>query len=138
MKNLLKLLVIVMFLSVLNACEPDTQTGPDTDVRDNFVGTWTFSESSPNRSVNSTYSVVISKNPSNSSQVLLSNFTAAGSGTSAYGIVTSTSITVPSQTIATDYIVDGSGILSNSSTMNWSYSYTAGGDKTDCTATATK
>jgi hypothetical protein len=138
MNKYLKYLTIILFVSLISGCEPTDENSPDTDVRDKFIGTWTFSELSPGRSVNATYSVVISKDPSNSSQVLLSNFTAIGSGgASAYGIVTSSRITVPSQSIATDYIVDGSGNLTNSSTMSWTYSYTAGGDKTDCSATAT-
>jgi hypothetical protein len=138
MKRYLNLLAVTLIIILINGCEPDNTDGPDADIRDKFVGTWLFSESSPSRSVNATYNVVISKDPSNSTQVLLSNFSGAGSGIdAAYGIVTSSSITVPSQSIATDYLVSGSGILSNSSTMNWTYSYTAGGDKTDCTATAT-
>jgi hypothetical protein len=139
MNKYLKLLVLVLFISLINGCETTNPDGPDTDIRDKFVGTWIFSESTPNRGINATYDVVISKDPSNSSQVLLTNFSAVGSGANpAYGIVTTNSITVPLQTIATDYKVEGSGSLSNSSTMNWSYSYTTGADKTNCTATATK
>lgn len=138
MKKYLNLLAVAMSFSVIIGCEPDNTDGPDTDIRDKFVGTWIFSELTPNRGINVTYDVVITIDPSNSSQVLLSNFTAVGSGANpAFGIVTTNSITIPLQTIATDYKVEGSGSLSNSTTMNWSYSYTTGADKTNCTATAT-
>jgi hypothetical protein len=139
MKKLINLLAIIIIFSMISGCEPDNADGTDTDVRDKYVGTWLFSEAKQFRGVNSTYTVEITLDPSNSAQVLLSNFTAVGSGAiPAYGIATSSSITVPSQTIATDYIVEGSGSLSNSSTMNWTYSYTAGGDVIPCSAIATK
>jgi len=139
MKTYIKLLMAVLLISLINGCETTNPDGPDTgDVRDKFLGTWLFTESaSSGRGVNSAYTAVITKDPSNSSQVLISNFTGVGTGASAaYGVVTTSSITVPSQSIATDYKVDGSGSLSNSSTMNWSYSVTAGGTKDTYTATA--
>jgi hypothetical protein len=135
MKKLLNLLVLCIFLSLISGCEPDNTDGPDSDVRDKYLGTWLFSETSSSRSVNAIYEVIITKDFSNSSQVLLSNF--GGSGATAYGIVTSSKITVPSQTISTDWLVDGLGNYTNSSTMNWSFSITAGGTKEDHTATAT-
>jgi hypothetical protein len=136
MKKFLYLLTLAILISLIDGCEPDNTDGPDTDVRDKYLGTWIFTEGSANRSVKATYSVVISKDPSNSSQVLLANFGDSG-GAAALGIATSSRITVPAQSIASDWAVEGSGSLSNSSTMSWTYSITAGGDKTDYIATAT-
>ena len=129
-----------MLYLLFNGCDTTNTEGPDTgDVRDKYIGTWLFTESASSRQPNSTYSAVISKDPSNSSQVLISNFTGVGSGSSdAYGIVTSGSISVPQQNLATDYKVEGYGSSSTSSKMNWTYSVTAGGTKDDYTATATK
>jgi hypothetical protein len=140
MKKYLNLLAVVMLLSLLNSCDTTNSEGPDTgDDRDKYVGTWLFTENSPARQPSSTYTAVISKDPSNSSQVLISNFTGVGSGSSdAYGIVTSGSISVPQQNIATDYKVEGFGSSSTSTKMNWTYSVTAGGSKDDYSATATK
>ena len=140
MQRYFKLLATIMFISLINSCDTTNSEGPDTnDDRDKYVGTWLFAESSSSRGPNSTYTAVISKDPSNSSQVLISNFTGFGSGSSdASGIVTSSSISVTQQNIATDYVVEGFGSLSTSSKMNWTYSVTAGGTKDVYTAIATK
>jgi hypothetical protein len=136
MKKYLNLLVVAIYVLIISGCEPDNTDGPDTDVRDKYLGTWIFTEGSANRGINATYTVVISKDPSNSSQVLLSNF--GGSGVNnTYGIATSSRITIPLQTIDSDWVVDGSGSLTNSSTMSWTYSINDGSDKTDYIATAT-
>lgn len=127
-------------LAFLQSCVPEDQVTPDTgDVRDKYLGTWLFIDYTPNGNLKSTFAVVITLDPSNSSQVLLSNFGAPGQGADpAYGIATSGRITVPSQNTSTDWIVEGSGTLVNESTMSWSYSITAGGDKITYQATATK
>jgi hypothetical protein len=140
MKNYLNLLAVVLLFLLASSCDTTNTEGPETgDDRDKYVGTWLFIENSSTRQPNSTYTAVISKDPSNSSQVLISNFTGVGSGsTDAYGIVTSTSISVPQQNIATDYKVEGFGNSSTSTKMNWTYSVTAGGTKDDYSATATK
>ena len=136
MKKYLKLLAAVMFITLFDGCETTNPDGPDTDSRDQFVGTWRFVETPASRSVNVVvFDVNITKDPSNSSQVLLSNF--SGSGASAYGIVTTNKITVPSQTLSSNWLVNGIGNLSNSSTMNWTYFYNDGTDKYDLKAVAT-
>ena len=140
MKTKFKLLPVILMLALFQSCVPEDQVPPDTgDVRDKYVGTWLFIDYAPNRNLKSTFAVVITLNPNNSSQVLLSNFGNPGSGFDpAYGIATSGNITVPSQNTATDWLTDGSGTLTNASTMSWSYSITAGGTKTTYQATATK
>jgi hypothetical protein len=140
MKVYFKLFAVLLFISMISGCETTNPDGPDTsDDRDPLIGSWIFAESASSRGVNSTYTVVVKKDPSNSSQVLLSNFGNSG-GDEPYGIVTSGTpmkITIPSQTIPSQWIVVGVGTLATSSKMNWTYSITAGGDKTDYIATAT-
>lgn len=140
MKKQFYFLAVILMAAFLQSCVPEDPVPPDTgDLRDKFTGTWLFIENSPSRSLNSSFTVVISLNPTNSSQVLLSNFGNPGSGYDpAYGIVTSSRITVPSQSMASDWTVDGSGTLLNAGTMDWTYSITAGGDKITYHATATK
>lgn len=140
MKRQFQFLAIILMAAFVQGCVPEDTVTPDTgDVRDKFTGTWLFNENASNRSLKSAYTVVITLDPSNTSQVLLSNFGNPGSGYEpAYAIVTSNRLTVPSQNIASDWVVDGSGTLANSTTMTWSYSITAGGNRDTYTATATK
>lgn len=136
----IQFLAVILMAAFIQSCVPEDTITPDTgDDRDKFTGTWLVIENSKKSSLSVTYTVVISLDPSNSSQVLLSNFGNPGSGSDpAYGIVTTSSINVPSQSTSTDWIVDGTGTLANSTTMSWTYSITAGGDKIDYQATATK
>ena len=140
MKKQFHLLIIIVLAALVQSCLPEEPIGPDTgDVRDKFTGRWIFIDNNPKRILKSTFEVVISIDPSNSSQVLLSNFGNPGSGSNpAIGIVTSSRITVTSQITAPDFRVEGSGILTNVNKMNWTYSITAGGNKDNYTATATK
>lgn len=134
MKNTLNKLIIITFMIALSACALDEDLGPidDGDDRDKFTGSWLFSETI----IRSTsYQVTISNDPSNSSQVRLSNL--GNIGNSAYGIVTSSRITVPSQEISGMFI-EGSGRLTSENEMEWEYTITADGNQDVCTAIATK
>jgi len=129
----------LMLVPLLNSCEPEDDLGPDTgDPRDKFLGTWSFNESPASRDIDASYSVTITYDASNSSQVLLRNFASAGGQYSAYGIVTSSRITVPSQEMAPGFIVEGSGTMSSLSAMDWEYTIIAGGDQESFTAFASK
>jgi hypothetical protein len=140
MKKLFYFLAVILMVAFIQGCVPEDPVSPDTgDIRDKYLGTWIFIDNTPNRSLKSTFQVVISLDPDNSSQVLLSNFGDPGSGSDpAYGIATASRITVPSQNTSTDWLVDGSGTLVNENTMSWTYSITAGGDKITNQATATR
>lgn len=140
MKRQLQFVAIVLMTAFFQSCVPEDTTTPDTgDIRDKYTGTWLVIENAKKSSLNVTYTVVISLDPSNSSQVLLSNFGNPGSGSDpAYGIPTTSRINVPVQSTSTDWVVEGSGTLANASTMSWTYSITAGGDKITYTAVATK
>jgi hypothetical protein len=140
MKKQLQFLSIMLMVSFMQSCAPSDTVTPDTgDVRDKYTGTWLFLEDTPKSSLSSSFMVVITRDPSNSGQVLLSNFGNPGPGINpAYGIATAGSITVPSQYMASDWMVDGSGSLRNAGIMDWTYSITAGGDHTAYHAIATK
>lgn len=139
MKRTVRLLQLLFILPLFVSCVPDDELGPDTgDPRDKFIGSWHFNESPAVRDLDASYTVTISYDESNSSQVLLRNFANAGGMYSAYGIVTSNSITVPSQEMATGFVVEGSGTMSTLSAMDWEYTITAGGDIENYTASASK
>lgn len=133
----LKITLSLTLLVFLTACELDEDLDPiDTDSRDKFTGTWLFSESPAARSIS--YSVSVSKDPSNSSQVILKNFGNFGNSYSAYGIVTSSRIVVPSQEIYPGMTIDGDGSMPSTNRMEWSYSINGGGELEEYVATATK
>jgi hypothetical protein len=136
--NSLYSLFLLMVLAI-TSCVPEDDLGPDTgDPRDKFLGSWLFNETPGARNIDATYTVTISYDAGNSSQVMLRNFARAGGQYSAYGIVTSNRITIPTQEMAPGFIVEGSGTMSTTTKMNWEYTITAGGDMESFTATASK
>jgi hypothetical protein len=137
MKSLKKLLPLFALTLFLASCTLDEDLGPITgDDRDKFTGTWMFSESPAARSIS--YSVTISNDPSNSSQVLLKNFGNMGHSYSAYGIVTSKAIYIPSQEMSDGLFVEGNGTLISTDNMSWTYNIEGGGDSEDYEATAVR
>lgn len=132
-------LLLIFILTAFVSCTIDDPAEPDTDdIRDKFLGTWRFNETPAARNVDASYTVTISYDESNSSQVILRNFANAGGNFSAYGIVTSSRITIPAQEMAPGFEVEGSGLMTSSTSMNWEYTITAGGDEESFTALATK
>jgi hypothetical protein len=124
---------------MLSGCEPVDNSTTGDDPRDPYVGVWQFIESKKSTEGQS-YIVTISKDPANSSQVLLENFGNPGTQEAAVtGIVTANQIAISSQSLSNGWIVEGSGKISNAdkTKMTWTYSITAGGDKEFYTATAT-
>ena len=135
-----KLIPLLLLMLSLVSCVPEEEVDPDgTDPRDKFVGSWLFMEAKSGAWYEkSTYTVKISRDPSNSAQVLLRNFANVGSY-NAYGVVTNKRITVPSQDVTSGgFVVSGTGNMLSSSNMNWEFSYTTGGDQEFITASATK
>ena len=123
-----------------SSCVIDEDPDPDDgDVRDKFTGSWRFTETEGFKSdLGISYTVTITYDPGNSSQVLLRNFANAGGNYSAYGIVTTNRITVPAQELAPGFLVSGSGSLSGQDLMNWDYTIAAGGDQNYYTASASR
>ncbi|MDO9257464.1 MAG: hypothetical protein Q7U54_18230 [Bacteroidales bacterium] len=139
-KNITYLFILITLASsslFFIGCETLDNTIGD-DLRDPFVGDWMFLESFKSTESQS-YMVTISKDPNNSSQVILENFANAGQGITATGIATSTQIVVSSQVISNGWTVNGSGKTDNTdkTIMSWTLSVEAGGTKDDFTATAT-
>lgn len=131
------LILLVLFMA---SCLPDEDLNPDAgDIREEFVGTWRFTETPIGRAVDAvSYTVTISYDQSNSSQVLLKNFAQVGGQFSAYGIVTNNRITIPSQEVAQGFTVSGTGTMSESTSMDWEYTTIAGSTMESFTAVATK
>jgi hypothetical protein len=143
MKTIISFSLFLATLTVLliSACEPVDGDPVSDDPRDAYVGEWQFIESFKSTEGQS-YIVTISKDQSNSSQVLLANFGNPGSNDIyAVGLVTAGQLVISQQKLVNStWIVQGAGSFSNASktAMNWAFSITAGGSKDDYTATATK
>jgi len=141
MKRTFKLFFLLAAFTglLVSSCEPvDDETTSD-DLRDPYIGVWQFSELKS--SDGQAYVVSITKDPGNSAQVILENFGNPGSSeVDITGLVFSNQIVISSQSMANGWVVEGSGKISNAAktTMAWTYSITAGGDKVTYSATATR
>jgi len=131
-KLFIKLLLFGILLSFLASC---TKDGEDdfTLPREKFTGIWTCRSSD-----GAGYEATILSDPSNSTQVIISNFFSLRGTVTA--IVTDETITVTKQKmqgIPGTYICEGLGSLSKKNgiyTIYWSL-YAAGIDETTCTYT---
>jgi hypothetical protein len=132
-------LLISALVSILySGCEP-VDENTSGDIRDPYVGEWQFIESFKSTEGQS-YIVTISLDPVNSSQIIIGNLGNPGSqNITVKGIVTSNQVVVSSQSMGNGWLIEGTGNFSNVSktTMAWTYTITAGGNKDAYTATAT-
>jgi len=120
MKRFLYLFCALLVGSFLmTACEPDTNDDVNpTDPRESYQGIWLCTEST-----SMSYTVDISIDTTNSTQIKLFNFHHLGPEEMAYGIVSGTTVTIPSQTLCQGTItVEGIATMqSNKTTMNFDY-----------------
>jgi len=142
MKTLFRISILLAVFTIffISACEPVDEDNPDGDPRDAYIGEWQFVESFKSTKGQS-YVVDISKDPDNSSQIILENFGNSGvSGVYATAIVTSDQIVIPNQEMSNGWVTEGSGQMSNQkkTSMNLSYYFIIGADKENYTTTATK
>ena len=119
-------------------CEPvdENTTG---DPRDPYVGKWGLIESFKSTESQS-YIITITSDPNNSSQVIIGNLGNPGSqNIIVKGTVTSGQIVVSKQNMSNGWALEGAANFTNlaKTTMKWTYSIWAGGNKDDYTATAT-
>lgn len=134
--SLLVIAFVIMFAAGYEIIEDPEGTD---DPRDNMTGTWQFIENSAKSTQSLSYTVNISKDPDNSSQVILENFCNPGTfDVQSVGIATTSQIVVTEQTLSNGWTVKGSGKLEGTEKMKWTYSITAGGDIEEYTAEATK
>lgn len=130
-------LFIGLMLVIFPACELIDVEPDSDDQRDKFIGNWKFNEDEKIKSNLAFYSVLISKDPTNSAQVLLKNFGNLGNFYTTYGIVTTNRISIENQLVASIKI-SGTGTYSSTGTMNWTYTINDGADEITYTALAEK
>ncbi len=136
MAKSVKIIGFLLLTLLMNSCTEDNDIVNPQDDRDLFLGTWNVNETC-NRIQ---YQVTIIKDPSNSSQVIISNFWLIGPDEQApYAIVAGNNIVIPQQNICNDgkTVVKGSGIL-NKKTIEWEYTVNDGADLYTCVATYEK
>ena len=141
MKTLINLSVLIASLTILliSACEPVAEpTGGDP--RDAYVGEWNFNEQKSTAKL--AYTVYISKDPYNSSQVLLENFGGSGiAGDVAKAIVTSSQMVIQKQTMSgSGWVTEGKGQMNNpaKTSLTLNYYFIIGADQETHITTATK
>jgi len=142
MKTTFRFFLLLAVLSgfLITGCEPVDNTTSGDDPRDPYIGVWQFLEGIKSTDGQS-YIVTVIKDPSNTSQVILENFGNPGTqDVSVIGIVTANQIVISSQSMSNGWTVEGTGKIANvaKTSMTWTYSITAGGDKEYYTATATR
>lgn len=125
------LLPVLLLVMLFPACLPEDDPVNPGDPRDKFLGTWKVNETCSRMN----YTVQITPDPSNSSQVLIANFGNPGPGYDpAVAIVTSGTITVTSQTIGEGWTVSGTGAYLQNGTIDWVYTLVIGPSVMDCSA----
>jgi len=133
MKKILLIIgILVSSALLLQSCTKEEDPSDEENTRTLFVGNWTVTDQCSKQ----TYSVNISFDDDNSSQVIISNY--ANLGKSAKAVVAGSNIQVESQNIGNGYSVSGSGQL-NGEIISWSsYNFETDSDLTECTATFSK
>jgi hypothetical protein len=136
MKKFIKNFAIIFFFGTalfLNSCQKDNGT-TDTDARTKFVGSWFCVEQST-----LSYTVNISLDPSNSSQILLNNFHYQGDNEKAYATATESSFSIPYQGMCNNAIhVHGTGNFINANKLTVIYYVNNQSDVDTISATYTK
>lgn len=120
-KYFIVILLVIISLSINSCALDDDIILDENDPSAIFLGTWSVSDNETKLN----YEVVIQRNPSNSTEVLLQNF--ASSGSSATALVVGKTLTVTSQIIGSNWTVTGTGIYKNSSRIDFDYSLIVGG-----------
>jgi len=115
------LLVVFLFFQSC-AIEDDSDY---SDPREKFIGTWNVSDQ-PGR-IN--YAVSISKNPAQSTHVLLNNF--ADMGGSADGLVVGNRIIIDKQPIGNDFLSNGTGTYISENRLEFTFALDDGIDLED-------
>lgn len=108
---------------------------PSTDPREKYVAYWHVNENSAVAGTN-TYTVNIIKSTTNSSEIIINNF--SGLSVSARASVSNNNLTIPYQQIGTIGFTKGSGIFNGTNNISMNYTTTISTSRDSCSATYTK
>ena len=135
--GIIKLFALFTAILLLGGCDTsdDNNPSPVPDERDKFVGSWSVNNENCGKGK---YVATISKDPSNSAQVLIDNFAFSNAGQPDTALVTASSIFVYKQTNSEGWVIQGNGDYNNNETIKWSYSLLISGTQENCTCTYVK
>ncbi|HOW25669.1 MAG TPA: hypothetical protein PK711_08350 [Bacteroidales bacterium] len=129
------LLLLSSLLMSFPAC--DLLNEPvDEDMRDLFTGDWNCKEYLDGK-LQMTYTVVITKDPADDSQIILRNFAFIGEDEQPpIGVVNGESVAIPTQQVCYDQsiTVHGTGNYISKNELHWEYTVEVGGDSFTYTA----
>jgi hypothetical protein len=124
------LLMLVAALQI-SSCTDTDPNDPETNTRDQFLGTWTVDESC----VRLNYEVIISADSDNETKVWLDNFAFTGPGyPPAYGMVNGDQIKLPEQSIGDNWTINGIGTMQSTGKITWAYYIEIGATGSNCEA----
>ncbi len=134
--NKISVFVLLLSFFILGGCDTadDNNPSPVPDARDKFVGNWKVNESCSKI----TYFTSISKDPSNSVQVLIDNFGDASANEPDTAIITASTIHLYKQINSEGWMIEGSGKYNSDETIDWTYTLTISGTQDNCSSTYTK
>ncbi|MBP6976864.1 MAG: hypothetical protein PHD61_00165 [Bacteroidales bacterium] len=129
------LLILFTAVSLFPAC--DLLDEPmDEDSRELFTGDWNCREYL-NGKLQMNYTVTISKDPSDPSQIILHNFAFIGTDEKPpFGVVNGESVVIPTQQVCYDesITIKGTGEYISKNETHWEYTVEVGGDMFTYTA----
>ncbi len=135
--NRIIFLSFFMALLMMGACDTldDNNPSPVPDARDKFLGAWNVNNENCGKGK---YLVNISKDPSNSAQLLIENFAFSHAGEPDTAILAGTSIVVYPQINSEGWNIEGNGVYNADETITWGYSLLISGTMENCTCTYVK
>ena len=136
-KSKITVFSLLMTLLMLGACDTadDNNPSPVPDARDKFVGTWNVNNEDCGKGK---YVVNITKDASNSVQLLIENFAFSHAGEPDTAILAGSSIAVYPQVNSEGWRIEGIGNYNADETIKWNYSLLISGTQETCTCTYVK
>jgi len=135
--KLTPIFLLILFTGFFTSCI-DEIDDPFADPVEKYLGNWKASESSTLFGPGYVYDVSISRNPSNSTEILISNFYMQGWNEKARALVTGNSLTILEQAICDGSIlIKGNGQFSGGK-ITLTYTADDGADLDNVSATYTK
>ena len=132
----IQLFVLLVMIFTLSACSiaDDTNPSPIPDVRDKFIGNWNVVDACSKAN----YLVEISKDPSNSAQVLLYNFADSGADEPDTAIIAASTISLYQQYNSEGWQIDGNGTYIIEEEIEWEFKLSISGTLDVCTGIYSK
>ncbi|MDP4281234.1 MAG: hypothetical protein Q8867_03705 [Bacteroidota bacterium] len=127
---------VILLILILPGCKADdTDATEPSNSRDQFLGTWTVTESVKTQA----YIVNITAESNSTTGVYISNFGNAGLANKAHAVISGNSIVLSptDQMMENEWIVNGNGVYSGTK-INWSYTINDGADFFKITAIYSK